>query len=619
MTKESELFLLDSSVRSTNSSFTTASVEQERSMDNTTTSIAATSISTIEGTATSMIKASPGTSFLSLGASVRITPSAANSGCTSSSSCSTIASAASTSSGPPLRTTTPVVYKDRAAASPVVVSTHSHRGVGALTTSPMILAKNTHKQLPKNHDGRLILSSCSNSTASSQDNGTVSSFFDDTVDETATASLLMPHNNKTSTHTMKTRGKRFSKKKRPSPVNYDQLEKNEDQFTPVSRPTKKHRRSSKNTITKESPTTRNAPNCPLEPTPKDVLLGRGYVFQNHPGNIHAKQVAHDKVQELLLLPHNNSATTDTTNRSTTHHKATIPSALIQQTLQEFKQEGRRFLIQKQTLSSLKRKQELRNNSSNIMQWEIASEESSYEKIKRIMMDAFLILKSCSNSNLTTYDGKKTGQSLRSTGGKRKETTRESKDLNQKDEEDVLVAEKKPTEHDVLLGRGRITSCHPGNRNLHQLVEERFEQYEKAKRNEKPIIANGILELLSQKGVRFLKEIDGGWVEVSYEIRYEKICQSFRDTKRLLPKCRKPSVPKAVAKKPKSNTKRTVAVSNETYTSLSRRELHPLLMNSPPRETSRSSVLSLSESPSILGKKTHLEEDAVDALRSLMRI
>ena len=56
---------------------------------------------------------------------------------------------------------------------------------------------------------------------------------------------------------------------------------------------------------------------------------------------------------------------------------------------------------------------------------------------------------------------------------------------------------KPTEFDVLFGRGKPYQDHPGNLRLHQLVKARKESYMKARRHEKTEIAYNIVEMIKQ--------------------------------------------------------------------------------------------------------------------------
>lgn len=89
--------------------------------------------------------------------------------------------------------------------------------------------------------------------------------------------------------------------------------------------------------------------------------------------------------------------------------------------------------------------------------------------------------------------------------------------------DVIV----PRRFDVLFGRGRYTRQHTGNLRAGHLVEMYQEEYEKAGKYEKTMIAERIVTVIHRSYGRFLKWENIGWVEVDNEAAREKISHFFR--------------------------------------------------------------------------------------------
>lgn len=102
-------------------------------------------------------------------------------------------------------------------------------------------------------------------------------------------------------------------------------------------------------------------------------------------------------------------------------------------------------------------------------------------------------------------------------------------------DDVEVAVHTPEKFDVLLGRGRWYSNHPGNRRLQILINMHLERYQVTKsRPEKTFLTNEILYMVKVCGRqpgRFLKfeAHRDGWVTVDDEIARIKISQAMRYT------------------------------------------------------------------------------------------
>lgn len=88
--------------------------------------------------------------------------------------------------------------------------------------------------------------------------------------------------------------------------------------------------------------------------------------------------------------------------------------------------------------------------------------------------------------------------------------------------------------DVLSGRGGATNSHSGNRAFRSLVKEYQPQYLQAKKRDKPAVASIIVELIREKGGRFLRRCDTNpqgkvlWVDIGDERAREKTCQALRE-------------------------------------------------------------------------------------------
>jgi len=83
--------------------------------------------------------------------------------------------------------------------------------------------------------------------------------------------------------------------------------------------------------------------------------------------------------------------------------------------------------------------------------------------------------------------------------------------------------------DVLCGRGGETNHHPGNIQYRMLVKAFQPLYVRAKRREKPLIAQCIVYSVRQVGGRFLKRIsDKEWVDVGNTKAREKTSQALRE-------------------------------------------------------------------------------------------
>eukprot|EP00538_Stauroneis_constricta_P006258 CAMPEP_0119550960 /NCGR_PEP_ID=MMETSP1352-20130426/4372_1 /TAXON_ID=265584 /ORGANISM="Stauroneis constricta, Strain CCMP1120" /LENGTH=768 /DNA_ID=CAMNT_0007596955 /DNA_START=27 /DNA_END=2333 /DNA_ORIENTATION=- len=102
--------------------------------------------------------------------------------------------------------------------------------------------------------------------------------------------------------------------------------------------------------------------------------------------------------------------------------------------------------------------------------------------------------------------------------------------NRRDQGDNAKGIEFPTEHCVLLGRGRTFQTHPGNLKLAALIESCMNWHKIAGRyGEKATISKEILQTIRQNGGRFLKRDAAKqmWVEVAESVAFEKVMYGFR--------------------------------------------------------------------------------------------
>lgn len=87
------------------------------------------------------------------------------------------------------------------------------------------------------------------------------------------------------------------------------------------------------------------------------------------------------------------------------------------------------------------------------------------------------------------------------------------------------------ELDIVTGRGAPTNYHYGNQVFRDLISENATEYLCAKRSAKPQVAMKILDVLKDRGARFVKrEKTAGrftWVEIDSKSAYERVCQELR--------------------------------------------------------------------------------------------
>mmetsp|Transcript_12000 Transcript_12000/g.28694 ORF Transcript_12000/g.28694 Transcript_12000/m.28694 type:complete len:457 (+) Transcript_12000:52-1422(+) len=87
----------------------------------------------------------------------------------------------------------------------------------------------------------------------------------------------------------------------------------------------------------------------------------------------------------------------------------------------------------------------------------------------------------------------------------------------------------PARYDVLLGRGRPFNQHWGNRRLHDVVADRYDEYNQQTRANKTQLAQEVVDYVHNYGGRFLKQCDdsGMWMEVCNLDARNKVGHAFR--------------------------------------------------------------------------------------------
>ncbi len=85
----------------------------------------------------------------------------------------------------------------------------------------------------------------------------------------------------------------------------------------------------------------------------------------------------------------------------------------------------------------------------------------------------------------------------------------------------------PSTSDVLFGRGKGATVHPGNIRLSLLLESQFSEFESCGRRQKTVVSEKIVEEMKARGVCFLKKVDGIWREVDDSVARAKISHDFR--------------------------------------------------------------------------------------------
>ena len=123
----------------------------------------------------------------------------------------------------------------------------------------------------------------------------------------------------------------------------------------------------------------------------------------------------------------------------------------------------------------------------------------------------------------TYDGE-----LKTTNHLKWIARRKAKDTKMIDKTGVFEGVDLPGRNDVLLGRGRTVQDHPSSVRLRNIVSCFLEEYKRASKRDKKVIAWKVVEAIKGQGGRFLKRNADDWsVEISDETAREKVSMTFR--------------------------------------------------------------------------------------------
>mmetsp|Transcript_1716 Transcript_1716/g.3728 ORF Transcript_1716/g.3728 Transcript_1716/m.3728 type:complete len:510 (-) Transcript_1716:43-1572(-) len=91
---------------------------------------------------------------------------------------------------------------------------------------------------------------------------------------------------------------------------------------------------------------------------------------------------------------------------------------------------------------------------------------------------------------------------------------------------------KPTENDVLFGKGYRLQLHPGNVRFREFVLQNRDEYESTPRMKRREISMRLAQILRSNGVRFLKKTESGeWMESNIVEADKKIGQIFRELRK----------------------------------------------------------------------------------------
>ena len=92
---------------------------------------------------------------------------------------------------------------------------------------------------------------------------------------------------------------------------------------------------------------------------------------------------------------------------------------------------------------------------------------------------------------------------------------------------------RPTDNDVLLGRGKRIQTHPGNIRFRDWMHEHRAEYDNAYKFKRRRVALELKDRYAQRGVRFLKQTGNDeWTLAKDDETEEKVKQLFRSFRRV---------------------------------------------------------------------------------------
>ena len=107
----------------------------------------------------------------------------------------------------------------------------------------------------------------------------------------------------------------------------------------------------------------------------------------------------------------------------------------------------------------------------------------------------------------------------------------SKLTRDKTKKNVNQVIESPQDFDILLGRGKMSFNHVGNRRFRVFIGLHLRRYMDAKsRMEKTLVVNSVVEAITEAGGRFLKQDakNNNWVQVNAKAAREKVGHALRD-------------------------------------------------------------------------------------------
>ena len=247
---------------------------------------------------------------------------------------------------------------------------------------------------------------------------------------------------------------------------------------------------------------------PLQPSPVDIICGRGFHIVNHQGNFNLHLLA-NKYRDQYL-------------RSTRGEKAKI----VNRVLSDIKTTGARFI---------------RNVSDGNGDegWTEVDEATASKKVSHALR-----LRTKNKSNRHNIDIAATGSQINPQVGDSntdvlhqlqvgckevKETPVPSATkTNSPSQRGIVTAD--PT--DIICGRGLHIVDHRGNLNLHLMVNAYREEYFSSRRSEKRKITKHILDKITSTGARFIRKVSDAegaekWEVVDDETAYKKVSHALR--------------------------------------------------------------------------------------------
>jgi len=91
---------------------------------------------------------------------------------------------------------------------------------------------------------------------------------------------------------------------------------------------------------------------------------------------------------------------------------------------------------------------------------------------------------------------------------------------------------KPTENDVLFGKGYRLQLHPGNIRFREFLEPHIDAYENTPRQSRREVAIELVQILRNNGVRFLQKAESGeWMKSDNAQAEKKVAQYFRELRK----------------------------------------------------------------------------------------